>query len=156
VFRKYRHWSPSWAAWIQSETTLFLMNHFNIIFSSPPRSSKRSLPFTFPNTNILLCIAHLFLAWYISCTSHPLYIIIIPIIFGEENKPRSFSLRRFPQPLVAPSVSGPSLLSSTLISNTFSLCSYLISWTKLHIRAKQLKIYRYIMHILIFTFLDFR
>jgi hypothetical protein len=47
----------------------FLKIHYNIIFLFIPRSSKWSLPFTFPDQNFL-CIYHLFHAYYMPCTPH--------------------------------------------------------------------------------------
>jgi hypothetical protein len=51
--------------------------------------------------------------------------VITLIVFGEEYKVCSSSLRTFPQPSFISSLLGPNILLSTLFSNTLNLCSSL-------------------------------
>jgi hypothetical protein len=47
------------------------------------------------------------------------------LMFGKEYKLWSFTLSNFPQPPIITSILGPNILISSLLSNTFGLCSFL-------------------------------
>jgi hypothetical protein len=62
VFTRVRHWSRSWARWIQS-TSSHPNIHSNIILPSMSRSSEWSLPFRVYDQNFV-CISHISHAGY--------------------------------------------------------------------------------------------
>jgi hypothetical protein len=70
--------------------------HFNIIYTSTPKSPAWSLPFVFPIKKKFVRIYHLPYASYMPCPSHPPWFLTI-IIFGEEWRLWSSSLCNFLQ-----------------------------------------------------------
>ena len=106
---------------VHSSSSHFLKIHFHIILPSMPMSSKWSLSLRFPHQNTLLlypirttCSAHLILSD-----------LITRIIFGEQYRSLSSSLRSFLHSPVTSSFLDPNIFLSTLFSNTLSLCSSL-------------------------------
>ena len=114
-------------------------------------SPKWSVSFIFPHQNPV----------YTSPLTHMYYVpthlilldLITQTIFGEEYRSLSSSLDSFLHSPVTSSLLGPSILLSTLFSNTFSLCSSLnISDQLSHPYKTTGKII--VLYILIFKFLD--
>ena len=104
---------------VHAPTSLFVKIHLNIIFPSTPESSKWSLFPRFPHQNPVNIspLPH---------TCHmPAHIIlldlIIPTMFGEEYRSLSSSLCSFLHSPVTSSYLGPTILLSTLFSDTLSL-----------------------------------
>ena len=100
---------------------IFFKLLFNIILSSPPRSSNRLFSLQFSNQSPVciprhpLCIPH----------ARPIssFFIWILIIFGENYESWSSSLWNFLQSSFVSSLFAPTVFLSTLFSNILSLCS---------------------------------
>jgi hypothetical protein len=129
VFTTARHWSLSWARWIQSTPSHFPKIYCNIL-PSTPKSSEWTLPFRFPDKNFI-SISHLSHACYMPHQSHP------PWLY------QSFSLCSHLQPPPPP---GPNIFLSTVFCNT---CIHAVSFvweriteqhrtirTSIHIRSE--------------------
>jgi hypothetical protein len=108
---------------VHTHVSYFLEIHFNIILTSTPRSSERTVPFRLSSQNFLR-IPHRSHACYISSSSYHLD-LIIPIISGEEYKLWSASLYNFLHPPINSSLSDSNILLRTLFWNTLNLCSVL-------------------------------
>jgi hypothetical protein len=123
VFRRDRHWSLSWARWIQSIPLHPISLRSILLSSSHLRQCHPSCLFLsrFP-TKILY--AFIFSIMRATCRANHIFLnLLILIILGEEYKLRSSSLCSFLQPPVTSSLFGPNILLSALFSNTLSLCS---------------------------------
>jgi hypothetical protein len=83
-----------------------------------PRSSKWSLPFRFPNQNIVR-ISHLSHACYTPRPSHP------PWFHRPNNILRSVQVLKLSlvQPPATSSLSGPNILLTPLFSDTLKMCA---------------------------------
>jgi len=98
----------------------FFKIHFNIILPSMPWSSKWSLSFRFLHQNPLLFPIHT------TCPTHLIHLdLITRIVFGEQYNSWSPSLCTLLQSCVTSSLVDPNIFLSTVVSNTFSICSSL-------------------------------
>jgi len=118
-----------------------------ITLPSMPKSSKRSLPFRFPDQNY----ACIYLSQHVTCPTHLILLDFITLtMFGEETKLTSSSLLSPLKPPVISSNLGTNILLSTLFSNTLNL------WSSLKAKLIFTPIYRtgkiIVVHILIFIF----
>ena len=121
AFTSARHLSLSGARSIQSMhlSTYFLKIHLNIIPPSKPASSKWTLSLRFPHQNPVYASP---LPICLTCpTQLTLLDLVTQIIYGEQYRSLSSSLRSFPHSPVASYLSGPNILIRTLFSNTLSL-----------------------------------
>ena len=110
--------------------------HLNIILPSTSLSSQWYLSLRFPNRNLVHTSPFLH-----TCHMPRPFILldfITNTILGEEYRELRSSLCNFLHSPVTPSLLGPNVLLSTLLSDTLSLCvPPSMSATKFHIHTKQ-------------------
>ena len=156
VHYRIRKWSPplpilSHINSVHNPTSHILKINLNIILSSIPGSSKCSLSLRFPQQNPM----------YISTLPHTCYMPHAPHlsrfdhlnIQSEEHRSLSSSLCSFLHSPVTLSFLGPTILLTTLLSNTLSFrSSPNMSDQVLHTHKTTGKII--VLYVLIFNFLD--
>ena len=145
---KSRHLSFSWARSIQATSpSQFQKIHLNVI----PPLPRDLFPSGFPTKILYATSLSLIRA---TCPVHLILIdLMTRIILGEEYRPLSTSLCKFPYFPVTSSLSGPNILLRTLFSNTRSLrCSFSVGIQISHPYKTTGKIV--VLYILIFKFLD--
>jgi len=123
MFIRARHWSLSWARWIQSTLSYQISLTSMPILSCHPLLGLLSSLFTSGfRTKILFTLLNP--PMRATCTANLVLIdLVTRILFGEAYKLWSSSVCGFMQPPATSTLLRLNILLSTLFSNTLSLCS---------------------------------